>query len=116
MKDSGMYVSPEYGTLRMFPNPSTRFGAAFIEEGICEYVIYYLNESTPIRNISKPMNQLDLMNNFNKTNNLYCYSVVFLEEFLDKYGIHKGMEILIGNKPPSYEEIISPKLFFNRIK
>ena len=48
--------------------------------------------------------------------NLYCYSVVFLDEFLDKYGIHKGIEILIGNRPPSYEEIINPKLFFNRIK
>ena len=116
MKNNNQYVSPEYGTLRMFPNPNTRFGAEFIEEGICEYVIYYLNESNPIKNIPVPDNETDLLAEANKVNNMYSYSVIFLEGFLDKYGVHKGIEILISNKPPSYEEILHPKLFFDRLR
>ena len=115
MRNNNQYTSPEYGTLRMFPNPSTRFGAMFIEEGICEYVIYYLNESNPIKDIPIPDNEKDLLSEENKVNNLYCYSVIFLEGFLDKYGVHRGIEILIANKPPTYEEILDPKLFFNRL-
>lgn len=116
MKNNNQYTSPEYGILRMFPNPSTQFGSTFIEEGICEYVIYYLNESNPIKNIPIPDNTTDLLANANKINNLYYYSVIFLQDFLDKYGIRKGIEILVSNKPPSYEEILDPKQFFNRIK
>jgi hypothetical protein len=116
MNQNNQYVSPEYGSLRMFSNPSTRFGTEFIEEGICEYVIYYLKESNPIEHIPIPENENDLLADENKVNNLYCYSVIFLKDFLDKYGIYKGIEILIGNKPPSYEEILNPPLFFNRIK
>jgi hypothetical protein len=116
MKNDSMYVSPEYGTFRMFPTPSSRFGSTFIEEGICEYVIYYLQESAPIKDIPVPDNVIDLLDDDNKVNNLYCYSVIFLKDFLDKNGIKKGIQILIGNKPPSYEEILNPKLFYERLK
>lgn len=115
MKNNNQYTSPEYGILRMFPNPATQFGSTFIEEGICEYVIYYLNESNPLKDISVPANETDLLATENKINNLYYYSVIFLKDFLNKYGVHKGIEILIGNKPPSYEEILDPKQFFNRL-
>ena len=115
MKNNNQYTSPEYGILRMFPNPSSQFGSTFIEEGICEYVIYYLNESNPLKDISIPTNEKDLLASENKINNLYYYSVIFLKDFLDKYGIRKGMEILISNKPPSYEEILNPKQFFDRL-
>lgn len=116
MKNGNMQVSPEYGTIRMFSNPSSRFGAEFIEEGICEYVIYYLNESSPLKDIPIPNNETDLLDENNKINNVYRYSVIFLEDFLDKNGIKHGIEILLANKPPTYEEILNPKLFFNRLQ
>lgn len=116
MKNNNQFVSPEYGTFRIFPNPSTRFGPTFIEEGICEYMAYHLNESSPIKNLPIPDNEIDLLSEANKVNNIYCYSVIFLQDFLDKYGIKRGMEMLIGNKPPTYYEILHPKLFFDRLK
>lgn len=113
MKDS---VFSEYMTLRMFPNPSTQFGAEFIEEGVCEYIVYYLNESAAIGDIFIPENIDDLLDPLNRVNITYVYSVLFLKDFLDKKGFQKGIEILISNKPPSYEEILNPELYFNRLK
>jgi hypothetical protein len=115
MRNNNQYTSPEYGSLRMFPDLSTRFGAIFIEEGICEYMVYYFNEANPIKDVPIPVNEDELLSDSNRTNNLYYYSVVFLKDFLDKYGIHKGMEILISNKPPTSKEILNPKLFFKRL-
>lgn len=109
------YVSPEYGMIRMFPVPGHQFGSDFIEEGICEYVVYYLNESSPLKNVPVPENATDLIDQKNMINNLYYYSVVYLKEFLDKEGVKKGIEILLSNRPPTYDEILNPKLFFNRL-
>jgi len=116
MKRENKIVSPEYGSLRMFPNPSTQFGTQFIEEGICEYVVYYLHESNPIKNIVIPKTMDDLMDDMNRVNILYVYSVYVLQDFLDKEGLKKGIEILLSNKPPTYEEILKPELFFNRLE
>jgi hypothetical protein len=107
--------SPEYGMIRIYPLPRYQFGSTFIEEGICQYVIFHLNESPPPRNIPIPDNITDLIDPENKTNNVYYYSVIFLKDFLDKQGIKKGIEILISNKPPSYDEILNPSSYFNRL-
>lgn len=116
MRNNNQYTSPEYGSLRMFPSPSTQFGSTFIEEGICEYIVYYLNEASPIKDVPIPINEDELLSDSNKANNLYCYSVIFLKDFLDKYGVHKGIETLIANRPPTYDEILDPKIFFGRLK
>jgi len=113
MKNNNRYVSPEYSNFRMVP--VSNFNTTFIEEGICEYVIYYLNESNPLKDIPIPENINELLNESNKVNNLYFYSVIFLQKFMDKCGIKKGIEILISNKPPTYEEILNPDLFYARI-
>ncbi len=115
MKSQNKSIASEYGIIRMFPNAASRFGSEFIEEGICEYVVYHLKESAPLRNIVEPKTENDLLGENNKINSIYRYSVVYLEDFLDKYGLKQGIEILIGNKPPSYREILEPELFFNRL-
>lgn len=107
--------SPEYGMIRIFPTPGYRFGTDFIEEGICEYVVYYLNETTPIKNITAPKTEEDLLDPKNKVTNIYYYSVVFLKNFFEKHGVKNGIEILLSNRPPSNEEILNPKIFFNRL-
>jgi hypothetical protein len=115
MQDSNKYISPEYKNFRVFPNPEYKFSVTFIEEGICEYVTHYLNECSPLKNIPIPDNEKDLLDENNRVNNVYYYSVIFLKDFLDKHGIKRGIEILMSNKPPTYSEILKPELFFNRL-
>lgn len=115
-KQEGLPVSPEYGTIRLFPNPGSRFGADFIEEGVCEYVVYYLNESSPIDEISIPNTVEELTNKENRVKFVYWYSSYFLKEFLDEKGLKEGIKILVTNKPPSYDEILDPQKFFSRLK
>jgi hypothetical protein len=114
MKNNNQYVSPEYATLRMFP--SSRFNVEFIEEGICEYVVHYLGECSPLKDIIVPDNEIDLLDKNNAINNLYCYSVIFLTDFLDKTGIKEGIKILISNNPPTHKEILNMDLYYKRLK
>ena len=114
MRNENKTVSPEYSTFRMFSTASMKFSVDFIEEGICEYMIHSLKETVPLENILVPETESDLLDN--KVNTLYCYSVYVLKNFLDSYGIKKGMEILISNKPPSIEEMLKPELYFNRLR
>jgi len=95
----------------------TGFGAQFIEEGICEYAIFYLNEAKPTigSELIIPTTKEELIDETKEVNNKYYYSVYFLKDFLDKYGIKRGTEILITNKPPTYNEIINPHEFFARV-
>lgn len=115
LKNQDKPVSPEYSFLRIYPNLGLRFGTTFIEEGICEYVVYYLNESAPLGNIKIPKTTEELVSSDNNINSVYYYSVYFLKDFLDEHGINKGIEILVTNKPPDYNEIINPELYFNRL-
>jgi hypothetical protein len=116
MKNNNQYVSPEYGNFRMFPSPSSRFGAEFIEEGICEYMIYFLNESRPPVEVEIPTSAEQLLNKDKKVEIFYRYSVFYVEKLLQQYGFKKGIELLIGNKPPTYEEILNRELFYERLK
>jgi hypothetical protein len=112
----GVYKEYDYKqmmTIRMFPNIEEDYGASFIEEGVCQYVVQQMKQEilhkTPI-----PENVSDLVGS--NTNNIkYNYSVEYLRKFLDYYGVSKGIEILIKNRPPIYTEILSPQLFFNRL-
>jgi len=116
LKQEEKQISAEYGMIRMFPNPSLRFGATFIEEGICEYAVYMLNESPPLGEFQIPTTSEELTNKDNETTVLYQYSVLFLKDFLDTQGFKKGIQILLQNRPPNYEEMLKPQQFFGRLK
>lgn len=115
MKMDDAYVSSEYGFISVFPRLDLRFGAEFIEEGVCEYVVYYLKETSPMENPFIPKTVKELIDPSNEIYAKYHYSVYFITDFLDKYGIENGIKILVTNRPPSYDEIITPKLFFDRL-
>lgn len=115
MKMDDEYVSSEYGFISIFPQLDLRFGAEFIEEGVCEYVVYYLNESSPIKDSFIPKTVKELIDPSNEICAKYHYSVYFIKEFLDENGIENGIKILVTNRPPNYNEIINPKLFFDRL-
>jgi hypothetical protein len=104
-----------YGTLYYLSDPEAKFGVKFIEEGICEYVMYYINEAPFIKEYSIPKTKEELIDLTMEINNIYYYSPNYLKNFLDKYGISKSIEILITNKPPSYFEILVPRAFFTRL-
>jgi hypothetical protein len=116
LRNKNIDISPEYSTFRIYPASEYQFGAEFIEEGVCEYIIYYLNENASLENVPIPENKTELLDKKNKINNVYYYSVLYLKDFLDKYGVKKGIKILLINKAPNYEEILNSELFFNRLK
>lgn len=78
MKMNNEYVSSEYGYINVYPQSELRFGSEFIEEGICEYVVYYLKESSPMENIFIPKTKKDLVNSDNEIYVKYHYSAHFL--------------------------------------
>jgi hypothetical protein len=115
-RHAGFDVYKEYdytktARVRMFPNIEEQFGAEFIEEGVCQYVVEQMKQQIPHRT-SKPETANDIMGN-NEIK--YGYSVDYLKQFLDYIGVRKGIGILIQNKPPIYQEILNSDLFFNRI-
>jgi hypothetical protein len=117
LRYNNLDVYPEYNIknrIRMFPNIEEDFGAEFIEEGICQYIV---NNMKQMINISPfiPITLEDIVNKKNNFQIKYNYSQYYLKDFLDYMGLKKGMMILIQNKPPTYREILNPDLFFNRL-
>ena len=110
-----VHVSLEYVNFRFIIIAHTIFSADFIEEGICEYMVENMEEIIPPKKPFIPKTKEDLVdiNNSYKVN--YKYSSYYLKEFLDTTGFKKGVKILLYNSPPSYEEILKPNLFFNRL-
>ena len=118
MKD--MTVDLEYHNFRIFPNQEKSFGASFIEEGVCEYITQKMGEIIPYQTMYIPRNIKQLINKNNLYNVKYKYASYFVKDFLDKmtlkYGrVKYGIQILLSNRPPTYEEILKPDLYFSRL-
>lgn len=120
-KIRGFDVDGYYDGILMIPNPEQIYGAKFIEEGICEYLIQKMGESPEMKEYYKPKFKSDFMMKSKMFDIQYAYSSVYLKEFLDasieitgklKFGIF----ILLQNPPPTYDEILNPNLYFNRLK
>ena len=91
------------------------FGSTFIEEGICEYMTQKMGEIIPPKKPFIPKTEDVLTNKNNRHNVNYKYSSYYLKQFLDTTGFKEGVKILLHNSPPTYEEILRPDLFFNRL-
>ncbi len=112
-------ISKEYDfridSYRMFPNVEQAYGASFIEEGVCEYIIDKMNvqlQST----IKIPQEPNDFMDKSIEHSVKYGYSKQYVTKFLDTYGLKDGIRMIITNKPPSYEEILNSKKYYDRLK
>ena len=116
LHDKGMTISPDYAMLRTFSTRKSKFAANFIEEGICEYVVHYFNEANPISDYTAPENEAELLDEANHINIMYYYSVIYVKDFLDTYGIKRGIEMIIQEAPPSTIELLNPNMYFYRIK
>jgi hypothetical protein len=71
-------------------------GSKFIEEGICEYASYKLEE---------------IFSNESVNEN---YGMFQLKKFLDDKGFSNGVVILLTNDPPTEEEISKPEKYFKK--
>jgi hypothetical protein len=91
------------------------FGAGFIEEGVCEYLVEKMGEEITPRVPVIPRSVEELTREKDKYRMKYKYSAYFLREFLDDKGFKWGIKILIHNPPPTFEEILEPDLFFSRL-
>jgi hypothetical protein len=110
---AGKSISPEYAAnFRMFP--VYEYGAEFIEEGICEYLVNKMQEIIPFKT-TKQYDREYLVDNKNKYEIKYRYSSQYVQDFLNNRGLKQGIIILIQNKPPSIEEIINPQKFYSRL-
>ena len=107
-------VSRDYTVgFSLFPRFAEIYGADFIEEGICQYIVNRIEISPPLKDVEIPKTQTDLFDN--EMDVKYHYSIYFLKLFLDQYEIKEGIEILLRNPAPSYKEILDPDLYFNRL-
>lgn len=113
MRIDSMDVSMEYNNFNMIPKNS--FGSNFIEEGIAVYMTVKKGEIIFGKDFI-PESVEQIQNKDYKYYIKYNYSCVFVRPILDKYGIKQGMKLLIGNRPPSYEEMMKPELYYNRLK
>lgn len=91
------------------------FGASFIEEGVCEYLVEKMGEVITPKVPLVPRSVEELTREEDKYRMKYKYSAYFLRDFLDENGFKWGIKILIHNPPPTYEEILKPNLFFGRL-
>jgi hypothetical protein len=113
----------EYYTLSIvtYPNTEMLYGAKFIEEGVCEYVVLKFGECNEFKGIHPPQSKLDFLDKDKVFNIQYKYATKFLQEFLDisvkEFGSIKcGLMLLLANRPPNYDEILQPNLYFERLK
>jgi hypothetical protein len=114
-EDTTVSISSAYNDISSIMNPQIAYGASFIEEGICEYTVCHTGEDIFPKNPWKPRKEEDFLRSDLNYPIKYVYSIYFLKEFLDEYGLKRGIEILLINKPPAFKEILEPNLFFNRL-
>lgn len=102
-------------TIRILPEHQAFFTSTFIEEGVCEYLVQSMGEIIPPPEPFIPRTQSELRSKSNRFKIMYQYSAHYLKDFLDEHGFKEGIEILIKNPPPTYDEILEPELFFQRL-
>jgi len=90
-------------------------GSTFIEEGISEYCSSEMGELINSKIEFKPKTEREILDKINRYDIFYKYSSFYVSDFLRKNGLKKGIQILVTNKPPTIEEIITPYKFFFRL-
>lgn len=107
-------------SISTFPNVELQYGAKFIEEGISEYLKIAWGLAPPLAKDYKPSTKAEIVTTGDKYEILYGYSCQFVRDFMDcnikQYGRPKNaLMILLHNRPPSYEEILHPEKFYERL-
>ena len=117
------YKIDEYYTadLYVFPNQELQYGSKFIEEGFCEYVIQRFNLTPEFVNVRIPQYKKDFEDQSANFDIQYIYSSKYLWNFLDMSigltgSVKEGLMIILNNRPPNYQEMLKPAMYFDRLK
>jgi len=110
-----LHVDKSYETNILIVSSYETFGSSFIEEGLSEYMTEKMGQLIPPVQIYIPASLEDLLDRKHLYQVRYKYASAYLETFLDNTGFKEGVQILLHNPPPSYEEILHPGLFFDRL-
>lgn len=113
-------VNEYYTTnLYIYPNRELQYGAKFIEEGFCTYIIQRFKYSHEYANVKIPKIS-ELLNKKLDFDIQYLYASKVLWNFFDTSialngSVKEALLILLSNKPPNYMEIINTNLYFDRL-
>jgi hypothetical protein len=100
--------------LRMIPVDN--YYTEFIEEGFCEAVVVMMDEIIPYPD-DLGISKADLSpRNRSRYEVKYVYSSKFVKPIIDEYGLKAAIYLVVSNKPPSLEEILDPKTYYDRLK
>jgi hypothetical protein len=107
-------------SINTFPNIELQYGAKFIEEGFCEYIIQKWQLCPKFQEILIPQYKSDFLDKNLDFDIQYVFASKFLKDFLDRYTkqdgtIKQAIMIILGNRPPNYNEILKPEQYFNRL-
>lgn len=105
-------INPEY--LNFTSIRTSGFGSTFIEEGICEYVVNCMHENINC-NTYVPKSTAEIRDEKNRRAIMYIYSQTFVKPYIDSLGFKKALINILTSKPPSYEELLKPELYYGRL-
>lgn len=108
-------VHRAFNSRQMLLNAQESYGRAFIEEGVCEYVSEKMGEILVPKRPYVPKTVEDLLDKNNSYPVKYKYSAHILTPFLEAGEFKEAVKALLHNAPPSYAEILSPDLYFDRL-
>jgi hypothetical protein len=96
--------------------PVDNYYTEFIEEGICEYLVQDMEVSIAYDQQLFLIKD-DLKRARRNTYEIkYRYSSQYVAPVIEELGLKQAILLFIGSKPPSQEEILSPKLYYDRLK
>jgi len=110
-----VHVDKSYQTDVWILTSHETFGSTFIEEGLSEYMTEKMGEIIPPSHVAIPASIEELLDRDNQYLIKYKYASAFLKTFLDTTGFKTGVQILMHNPPPTYDEILQPDHFFRRL-
>jgi len=94
--------------------PVDNYGTNFVTEGICEAVVGMMEEMIVWdEEIVITKSDLDRRDSYEIK---YRYSQQFMKPVIDEFGLKRAIYMVLSNKPPSDEEILNPKLYYDRLK
>ena len=95
-----------YG-ISMIPNEEYQYGASFIEEGVCEYVIQKWKLCPELLQYHTPINKFDFRDKELNYDIKYMYASNYLKKFLNsKKTLKEGLLIILSYDPPNFTEIL----------
>ena len=95
--------------------PVDNYHTQFCEEGFCEAVVELMGELIPYPD-ELGISRADLSPSRRESYEVkYMYSSRVVMPLIEQWGLKAAIYLVITNKPPSNEEILSPEIYYKRL-